>query len=84
MWLLQDVVVPIAAMKPPFKGVRKKEVDRLASQILFPVTVEGDRQYYLSIHAGKLFQPQVRQLKLRECVSEAGSGSAACVSCLFA
>lgn len=58
--LSQDVVVPVAAMKPPFKGARKQEVERLASQILFPVTVEGDRQYYLSIHAGKLFEPQVR------------------------
>lgn len=57
--LLQDVVVPISAMTPPFKGIRKKEMERLASQILFPVTVVGDRQYYLSIHAGKLFEPQV-------------------------
>jgi hypothetical protein len=47
-------------MKPPFKGVRKQEVERLANQILFPVTVEGDRQYYLSIHAGRLQEPQVR------------------------
>lgn len=47
-------------MKPPFKGARKQEVERMANQILFPVTVEGDRQYYLSIHAGKLFEPQVR------------------------
>jgi hypothetical protein len=34
----QDVVVPVEAMKPPFKGVRKKEVERLANQIFFPIT----------------------------------------------
>lgn len=51
--------MPISALAPPFKDIRKKEVERLAGQILFPVNVEGDRQYYLSIHAGVLLQPQV-------------------------
>jgi len=54
--------VPVSALKPPFKGVRKKEMERIASQLLFPVTVEGDRQYYISIHAGKLLEPQVGTL----------------------
>lgn len=62
-------------MKPPFKGARKQEVERLASQILFPVTVEGDRQYYLSIHAGRLFEPQVRAERGALC-------RFVCVSCL--
>lgn len=51
--------MPVSALKAPFKGVRKKEMERIASQLLFPVTVEGDRQYYLSIHAGKILEPQV-------------------------
>jgi hypothetical protein len=36
--LQQDVVVPVEAMKPPFKGIRKKEMERLANQIFFPIT----------------------------------------------
>jgi hypothetical protein len=55
----QNVIVPIAALTPPFKDIRKKEMERLASQILFPLTAQGDRQYYVSIHAGTLLEPQV-------------------------
>lgn len=56
----QDNVVPVDALVPPFKAVRPSEVQRLTSQLLFPVNVAGDRQYYLSVQAGTLLDSQAR------------------------
>lgn len=57
--ILQNNDVPVSHIVPPFKGVRPKEMSRIASQLLFPVNVANDRQYYLSIHAGQIFNPKV-------------------------
>lgn len=62
--LQQDNIVPLDALVPPFKGVRPSEVRRLTSQLLFPVNVTGDRQYYLSVQAGQLLDPQVTAVSL--------------------
>jgi hypothetical protein len=52
----QDVDAPLASVRPPFKGVRQDEVRRVCSQTLFPVDVEGDRQFYLSARHGKVVE----------------------------
>jgi hypothetical protein len=56
---IQDNDIPLTAIKPPFKGVRQNEINRIASELLFPLNVTNDRQYYLSIHAGQLLDRQV-------------------------
>lgn len=56
---LQNSLVPLSQLQPPFKGIRPKEMSRIASQLLFPVNVPGDRQYYLSIHAGQILNREV-------------------------
>jgi hypothetical protein len=59
-WLgLQDNDVPITSIEPPLKGVRDSVAKRLSSQVLFPVNVKGDRQYYLSIPAGRIYDQEV-------------------------
>ncbi|KAF8064596.1 Asnsd1 [Scenedesmus sp. PABB004] len=42
----EDNDVPLESIEPPFKGARAGEVSRLGGQLLFPVRVAGDRQYY--------------------------------------
>eukprot|EP00775_Hariotina_reticulata_P004221 gene4221-4470_t len=54
----EDNDAPLSAIQPPFKGVRQNEINRIASQLLFPLNVTNDRQYYLSIHAGQLLDRQ--------------------------
>eukprot|EP00878_Enallax_costatus_P011770 GHUV01012286.1.p1 GENE.GHUV01012286.1~~GHUV01012286.1.p1 ORF type:complete len:302 (+),score=85.48 GHUV01012286.1:538-1443(+) len=54
----ENVDVAISQITPPFKGVRPGEMNRIASQLLFPVNVPGDRQYYLSVQAGHILKPQ--------------------------
>eukprot|EP00879_Flechtneria_rotunda_P023514 GHRR01024876.1.p1 GENE.GHRR01024876.1~~GHRR01024876.1.p1 ORF type:complete len:254 (+),score=101.27 GHRR01024876.1:409-1170(+) len=55
----EDNDIPLDKLVPPFKDVRPKEIQRIASQLLFPLNVTGDRQYYLSIQAGNILEPQV-------------------------
>jgi hypothetical protein len=52
----QDVDVPLGSVRPMFKGVRQDEVRRVCSQTLFPVDVEGDRQYFLSARHGNVLE----------------------------
>lgn len=57
--LLQDNIVPVECITPPFKGLRPKEVERISNQLLFPVNVPGDRQYYLSVPSGLVLEKEV-------------------------
>eukprot|EP00877_Chromochloris_zofingiensis_P007807 jgi/Chrzof1/327/Cz01g11160.t1 len=59
----EDVDVPVARIQPPFQDLRPKQIDKLCNQRLFPVNVEGDRQYYLSIPAGHILDKE-RLLKI--------------------
>jgi hypothetical protein len=57
---LQDNDVPLEAIQT-FTGVRPKEVSRVTSQLLFPVNVKGDRQYYFNnIHEADILEREVR------------------------
>jgi hypothetical protein len=39
--------------------VRRQEAERFLGQLLFPVTIKGDRQYYLSVRAGNILDEEV-------------------------
>ncbi|WIA39188.1 hypothetical protein OEZ86_005313 [Tetradesmus obliquus] len=55
----EDNDVPLDAIQT-FAGVRPKEVSRITSQLLFPLTVTGDRQYYFNnIHESHILEPEI-------------------------
>lgn len=56
---MQDNDIHLSQLEPPFKGLGPREMSRMAEQLLFPVNVPGDRQYYLSIQAGHILKPKV-------------------------
>lgn len=51
--------MPLASIVPPFQGLRPKQADALARQLLFPVNVRRQRQFYLSVRSGVLLEPEV-------------------------
>jgi hypothetical protein len=61
--LLQDNDVPLEALQT-FKDMRPKEISRMTSQLLFPLNVKGDRQYYFNnIHESDILEREVRREK---------------------
>ena len=55
----QDNDVPLERIEPPFLNRSIAEVKSIASQSLMPITVQGDRQYYISPRHGYLLQKDV-------------------------
>lgn len=51
----------VERIQPPFKGLHPKRLRQLTSQVLFPVNVHGDRQYYMSVPAGVILEREVGQ-----------------------
>lgn len=49
---VQDNIVDLLDLKPPFKDVSHKQLAELKRVPLVPVEVYGDRQYYLSLRFG--------------------------------
>jgi hypothetical protein len=59
-YVQQDNDVQLEAIKT-FKDMRPKEISRMTSQLLFPLNVKGDRQYYFNnIHESDIFEREVR------------------------
>lgn len=56
---LQDQLVEIDALVPPFKGLSPAEIASLARRPLVPLEVEGDRQYIISLRQGILTEPHM-------------------------
>ncbi|WIA18890.1 hypothetical protein OEZ85_003562 [Tetradesmus obliquus] len=55
----EDNDVPLEAIQT-FAGVRPKEVSHITSQLLFPLTITGDRQYYFNnIHESHILEPEI-------------------------
>jgi hypothetical protein len=53
---VQDTAVDVSRLVPPFKGASGVELGFLAGQMLLPIDVEGDRQYFISIPHGRLVE----------------------------
>jgi hypothetical protein len=63
--LPQDNDVPLEALQT-FEVMRPKDISKMTSQLLFPLTVKGDRQYYFNnIHESDIFEREVRGLHSR-------------------
>lgn len=56
---LQDNDTPIELIDPPFLNRSVAEVKAIVSQQLMPISVIGDRQYYISPRHGYLLQKDV-------------------------
>ena len=57
--VLQDNDIPIERIDPPFGNRTVAEVKGIVSQRLMPITVNGDRQYYISARHGYVLQKEV-------------------------
>ncbi|KAF5835405.1 hypothetical protein DUNSADRAFT_7440 [Dunaliella salina] len=55
----EDNDIPIEAIDPPFYNRNVAEVKSIVSQRLMPITVIGDRQYYISPRHGYVLQKDV-------------------------
>jgi len=59
---LQDKDTPVERIDPPFHNRNIAEVKGIVSQRLMPITVHGDRQYYISARHGYVLQKDVSKM----------------------
>jgi hypothetical protein len=57
--------VAVEAIRPPFKDLSVASLRKLTASPLFPVDVQGDRQYFLSARHAHILDKEVRILTKR-------------------
>ena len=51
--------IPVELIEAPFKNRSVADIKRMAARTLLPISVQGDRQYFISVRHGDLQQREV-------------------------
>lgn len=55
----EDNKYDLKAIVPPLKGLSKSELEEAANQVLIPLDVVGERQFFLSLRHGRLLEKEI-------------------------
>jgi len=55
----QDLKYDVRNIVPPLKGMSNAELEKAANQVLVPLDVVGERQFYLSLRHGRFLQKEL-------------------------